>query len=381
MYFLKGFKKKDKNMSNTLTVVSSPTEKKEKQKVEPTCSWVDFPMPRSAAEIRSTKDFLQLQPVPINRDFVVRARKLVKELASCKTFKQNEVDIIKYTGESVYNSKHGTWIKDQEYVLNANTRAHIWRSYGNGQTIGSVSFLEIPNEVVANVYESSSIEDIVKCYDTIDSEESVETSSATLSGVLRAQDMNKLESIKLKTGKFVMALNISAPITSKFGYQAITDGDVYKQVIEMKDLIKQFDILKVTGKGALSTQLSMGVAFLAGKYAGVNDSAYIDALIKLSKINLKKDDEKQKLAGITPKDGIDWIIKGAILNPYSDGTLHKALPYMNGLFNDRAGAMNYLAACWKSYLAGETMTSPPTKKQLKNAYVDLVQATYSEDEE
>ena len=364
-------------MSN-LKVVSSATEKKEKKKVEPTCSWVDFPMPRSAAEIRSTKDFLQLQPVPINRDFVVRARKLVKNLASCKTFKQNEVDIIKYTGESVYNSKHGTWIKDQEYVLNANTRAHIWRSYSNGQTMGGVSFIEIPNEVVANVYESSNIEEIVKCYDTIDSEESVETSSATLSGVLRAQDMNKLMSIKLKTGKFVMALNISAPTNSKFGYQAIT-GDVYNQVTEMKDFIKQFDILNVSGKGALSTQLSMGVAFLAGKYAGVNDSAYIDALIKLSKINMKKDVDK--LFKMTPKDGIDWIIKGAIQNPYGDGTLQKALPFMNGLFNDRAGAMNYLAACWKSYLAGETMTSPPTTEQLKNAYVELVQDTYKQDEE
>ena len=364
-------------MKTDLQVVSSTT-KKEKKNVEPTYSWVDFPMPSSSAEIRSTKDFLQLQPVPINRDFEVRARKLVKLLASCKTFKQNEVDIIKYLGESVYNSKHGTWIKGQEYVLNANTRAHIWRMYSSGQTLSGVNFLEIPNEVVANVYESSNIEEIVKCYDTIDSEESVETSSATLSGVLRAQEMNKLESIKLKTGKFVMALNISAPVNSKFGYQALT-GDVYNQVTEMKDFIKQFDILKVAGKGALSTQLSMGVAFLAGKFAGVNDSAYVDALIKLSKINLKKDADQ--LAKITPKDGIDYIILGAIENPYSDGTLKKALPYMNGLFNDRAGAMNYLAACWKSYLAGEVMTSPPTTEQLRNAYVELVQETYTQDEE
>jgi len=365
-------------MSTTLKVVSSTTKKEKTKESNPTYNWIDFPMPSSSAEIRSTTDFLKLQPVPINRDFVVRAKKLVKHLASCRTFKQNEVDLIMYTGDSVYNSKHGTWIKGTEYVLNGNTRGHLWRSYSTGQTFSGVPFLECPKNVVVNVYESNDIEYIVKAYNTIDSEESVETSSATLSGVLRAQEMNKLETIKLKTGKFVMALNISAPVNSKFGYQAIT-GDVYNQVTEMKDFIKQFDILKVAGRGALSTQLSMGVSFLAGKYTGSTDSMYIDALIRLSKLNLKKD--LSNIDNMTPKDGIDWIIKGAVNNPYGGLLLKKALPYMNGLFNDRAGALNYLAACWKSYLDGEVMLTPPTEEQLKNAYVELVQDTYTQSEE
>jgi len=359
-----------------LEVVPSTTDQKEE--LQSTANWVDFPMPSSSAQTRDTLEFLKLQPVPINRDFVERAKKLVKSLSQVITFKQNEVDVIKYTGPSNFDGKHGTWIKGQEYVLNGNTRAHLWRMYANGQTLGTVTQLSVPKKVVVNVYESDDIQAIVNAYDTIDSPESVETSSATLSGVLRAQNMNKLDTIKLKTGKFVMALNISAPNSSKFGYQAI-NGDVYNQVNEMKDFIRQFDILKITGKGALSTQLSMGVSFLAGKFAGVNDNRYSDALIKLSKINVKKDVDK--IINMDAKDGIDWIIKGTVLNPYSDGTLSKALPFMNGLFNDRAGALNYLAACWKSYLDGETMDSPPTQDQLQNAYVELVQETYKKDEE
>lgn len=366
-------------MTATMKVVSSTTEK-EKSKSKPTFRWIDFPQPEIFGEKRSTVDFLKLPPVPVNRDFVIRAKKLVKHLANVIAFKQNEVDIVRFTGDSVYDSKHGTWIKDQEYVLNGNTRAHIWRSYSNGQTIGSVPFLECPKDVVVNVYEHDDVEKIVATYDTIDSEESVETTSATLSGVLRAQNMNKLDSIKLKTGKFVMSLNISAPTSNKFGYQAIT-GDVYNQVSEMKDFIKQFDILKVAGQGALSTQVSMGLAFLAGKYAGVNDGRYVDALIRLSKINLKSAKGQIAINSMTPKDGIDWIIKGSVINPYGGKLLIKALPFMLGLYNDRAGALNYLAACWKSYLDGETMEIPPSEAQFKNAYVELVQGTYKEDEE
>jgi len=359
-----------------LEVVSSTTDKKEEP--ESTFKWVDFPMPSSSAQTRNTTEFLKLQPVPINRDFVERAKKLVKNLSQVITFKQNEVDVIKYTGPSKFDTKHGTWINNQEYVLNGNTRAYVWRLYTNGQTLGTVTQLSVPKKVVVNVYESDDITSIVNAYDTIDSPESVETSSATLSGVLRAQNMNKLDSIKLKTGKFVMALNISAPTSSKFGYQAI-NGDVYNQVNEMKDFIRQFDVLKITGKGALSTQLSMGVAFLAGKFAGINDNMYSTALVKLSKINLKKDVEK--IINMDAKDGIDYIIKGAVMNPYGGKLLRQALPYASGLFNDRTGALNYLAACWKSYLDGETMDSPPTQEQLQNAYVELVQETYKKDEE
>ena len=353
------------------------TEPKKKTEVLSTHSWVDFPMSVSPAEIRSTQDFLKLQPVPINRDFVERAKKLVKVLHNCITVKQNEVDVVKYIGKTINDPKKGTWISGQEYGLNGNTRAHIWRTYSNNQTIGNVQTLKLPKNVVVNVYEMDNIDDIITAYDSIDSEESVETSSATLSGVLRAQNMNKLDNVKLKTGKFVMALNISAPFTSKFGYQAIT-GDVYNQVSEMKDFIKQFDVLKVVGKSALSTQLSMGVAFLSGKYAGVNDGRYVDALIRLSKINLRKDVDK--VVNLQPKDGIDWIIKATTVNPYGGKLLSRALPFMSGMFNDRQGALNYLSACWQSYLDGEKMETPPTEQQFKNAYVELVQETYKSDE-
>jgi hypothetical protein len=140
-----------------------------------------------------------------------------------------------------------------------------------------------------------------------------------------------------------------------------------------------FDILKVTGKGALSTQLSMGVAFLAGKYAGTQDHMYMDALNRLSDVNLKKDVEK--ISTMVSKDGIDWIIKASLFNPYNDGTLSKALPFCSGLFNDRGGALNYISACWKSYLDGEEMTQPPAVEHVMNAYVDFVQDTWSPIEE
>lgn len=368
--------------------VAEPLEKAtEKKEPRPTHKWVRFPTPISSAQTRSTKDFLKLQPVPCNREVEERAKKLVKHLFSKnKVWKQNEVDIVKYTGPTINSMTHGTWIKDEEYVLNGNTRGYIWRTYANGQTLSKIDFLELPDQVVVNVYESSDIFEIINAYDTIDSPESVETSSATLSGVLRAQDMHKLNSIKLKTGKFVMALDISAPIKPKFGYKAIS-GDVYNQVTEMKELIKQFDILRVSGRGALSTQVSMGVAFMAGKYAGASDGRYMDGLIRLSKVNLKDDSLKK----LVPKDGIDYIILGSVANPYGHDVngipneLPKALPFGTGLFNDRTGALNYISACWKSYLDGEEMTSPPSMDLVENAYVTWMPKIYksgnSNDEE
>ncbi len=314
--------------------------------------------------------FIKINTFPTNRDVVSRAKKAVLRLTT-PMYKHNEVDILHYTGPTI--TEPAFFKHNEYYVLDGNTRQYIWINYLTGNLVhNKVTKLKIPTKVVYNFYRIDNARDAIDLYYTIDSAEAYEKKPEKVTGAFRAQNLlSNFQNKKMKNGQIATAMNTACPIVApKVGF-AVAE-DLLDQTAMLKDVLINIDKLDAPGKGILSTQLSLGIAMLAGVILDT-DSKWATAVERLVNPELAKDI-------LIDDDGIYWVARGNDENVL-EGQIANALPYNTGLFNNRKACLDYIAYCWLQYIDNVPMEEAPTAGQISNAYMTMLMRAWPQDSE
>tara|TARA_B100000035_G_scaffold240847_1_gene209209 strand:+ start:155 stop:1222 length:1068 start_codon:yes stop_codon:yes gene_type:complete len=355
-------------MSKTnLNVVSESTEESNFE-IQP------FPKPWNSTTMK-LDDFLDIPTFPKNRQVELRAKNTA-ELLTEPLPKHCEVDIALYTGETVHDPAY--FRKGAQYVLNGNTRQHIWSQQMKGNPVNrKVTFLPIPDEVCVNIYEFDDVHKMIRVYHTIDSTEAVESPGDKVTGSFRAKGLlEHFQNMKLKKGQIKLALDTACPYGTKTQHVVPGVTDQLDQVEKLKKVLVAYDKMNAPGRGALSTQLSSGIGLLAGIVMGHDNKVWLDTIKDLTSFSVK---DPVLTDILNTNDGTEWILKGIVTNPCGV-EFEKALPFKMGLFNGRQLQINYLAYCWTKIIDNEPMTLAPTYSDVANAYSKLLNRAWSSDE-
>ena len=354
-------------LKNTLSVVDTQTTTVKKEADCPLYEKLEFPSPANHQHKMALEDFLMLPPFPAQRNHELRAKKLEKFLTK-PMFGHNEVDVMVYTGQTTHDPAY--FKQHTTYVVNGHTRQHVWKSRLAGQQLSSVATLPVPTQVVVNTYEFADPQAAIDFYYSRDSLIAVEKKPDMVTGALRANNiLANLQTPRIKKGLISTALDVACPFKPKSQFKVEDVETLIEQVAEMKESIVEMDKLSAPGQGSLSTQYALGVAMLAGIQMD-HDSKWTTAINRLI-VN--------ETDGIN--DGIDWLIKASVSNPTGDASLDNALPYNTGLFNDRAGLLDYVAYCWQAYFAGRKLTQAPNKRDILNAYSKMLHLVWKNNDE
>lgn len=334
----------------------------------------DFPM-ATVNQTMPLDEFLDLPNFPINRDVEHRAVKAVTRFAKLM-HKHAEVDLLHYTGDTVKNP--AIFIKGQTYVLDGNTRHHVWKKhYREHQAVNSnITQLAVPREVSVRVYEVNNVEEACNLYYIIDSADAVETKQDKITGAFRAENiLDKLTNTKLKRGVVGTALNIGAPYGPKNDHRTPGVNDLIDQVSCLKDQIVWMDKLDAVGKGHFKQLCCTGVAMLAGKLSDCSDD-WQAAIIKLAQADFAKNDPSV-IDNVT-ESSLKALVRGNITNPIIDR--EHALPYGYGFPQAPGIVRDYLAHCWMAYLQGDEVGATVTDAEIAGAYFRMFSATYLRNE-
>ena len=351
----------------TIPVVKNIRKTKD---IKPVPSYSLQKFPNGKIKIISIKDFLNTPTIPVNRSVLHRSLKTLKLLHNTILPKQNEVDILHYTGPTV--SEPAVFVHDQMYVLNGNTRQFIWNSYYNGEILhAGIPSLTIPAELIASVYTEASVESAINLYYSIDSLNNVEKKTEKYTGALRAVGLlSTLKSKKIKIGQITTALNVMCPYGKK-SFDNTKVLDELSHVQETQDVIRAIDNLDAFGKGTLSVQIASGMAMLA--YKLFQDKSKWEHAVN----RLVVEDPHNAINNC--KSGIDWLLLGSTINPYGTGKkspLPNALPYSLGQNNDQGNSLDYMAYCWMKYFEEKDFTKLPTPCDIKGSYLKLIKQVW-----
>lgn len=358
-------------MSNTnLSVVPGPQDLFEYQE-EKTFALTDFPMSSESTTI-DLKEFLKVPTFPINRDVEHRAKKAVTRLTKAM-HKHAEVDLLHYTGPTT--SKPAFFKNGSTYVLDGNTRQHIWKKhYSDEQVVNTnVKLIPVPKKVAVRTYEISDPYEACSLYYIIDSVDAVETKADKITGAFRAKNLlDRFKNSKLKKGSIGTALNIGCPYGGKSVFQTPGVKDLIDQVDKLADALVLMDKLDAPGSGHFHVQPATGVAILAGLAMDCSDE-WIKTVTELSTANLKLwNSEEQKFSS----KAVEALLRGNVENPVC---VHNALPYDIGYGQNRAVVLNYLAYCWDCIIKGEEAVEDITEETIANAYYELLRNVYTAD--
>lgn len=355
-------------MSNTLSVVSNDLFEFQE---EPTFELTDFPMPSESTTI-DLKEFLKVPTFPINRDVEHRAKKAVTRLTKAM-HKHAEVDLLHYTGPTT--SKPAFFKNGSTYVLDGNTRQHIWKKhYSDEQVVNTnVKLIPVPKAVAVRTYEISDPYEACSLYYIIDSVDAVETKADKITGAFRAKNLlDRFKNSKLKRGSIGTALNIGCPYGGKSMFQTPGVKDLHDQVDKLADALVLMDKLDAPGNGHFHVQPATGVAILAGLAMDCSDE-WIETVDELASTDIK-------LYGYEDSNfsssAVDALVKGNVQNPVG---AHNALPYDIGYGQNRAVVLNYLAYCWNCIIKGEEVVEDITEEIIANEYSELLRSVYMAD--
>lgn len=355
-------------MSNTLSVVSNDLFEFEE---EQTFELTDFPMPSESKKL-DLKQFLKVPTFPINRDVEHRAKKAVTRLTKAM-HKHAEVDLLHYTGPTTSTPaffQHGS-----TYVLDGNTRQHIWKKhYSDKQVVNTkVKSIPVPSQVAVRTYEISDPYEACALYYIIDSVDAVETKADKITGAFRAKNLlNTFKNPKLKKGAIGTALDVGCPYGGRSLMQTPGVNDIHDQVDRLSDALTHMDKLDAPGHGHFHVQPATGVAIMAGLAMDCSDE-WLAVVDELSNTDLK-------LWGYEDKQysskAVEALIRGNVENPVG---VHNALPYDIGYGQNRGLTLNYLAHCWDCIINNKEIEQDIKESTIANAYYGLWASVYLSD--
>ena len=333
----------------------------------------DYPKPVSVRQTMPLQEFFKLPNFPINRDVEKRAKKAISRLID-PMHKHAEVDVLHYTGPDT--KKPGFFKHNRKYLLDGNTRQHVWSSYFKGQPIDiNVIKMPMPRELIVNTYEINDATFACDLYNIIDSPEAVETKPDKITGALRGNNMlGNLQNRKIKKGEIAGALKIACPYGGRTIFTVPNVTDLTDQVQRVKEPLTWLDKMNVVGDGHFHVQFPTGMALLAGLAMDCNDRwLEVVGLLATKKEDIDKTDWKQDVYG----DAVYALQKGTVSNPIN---VDCALPYKIGQGQHPAIVQNYLAYCWTHIINNNKLRmNDVTVSSIVNSYSDLLRDVYGND--
>jgi hypothetical protein len=365
------FENKEKIMSSKLNVVSDLNPDVFEFEETKTFELTDFPM-ASEVTTMSLDNFLKVATFPINRDVEHRAKKAVTRLTKAM-HKHAEIDLLYYTGPTT--TTPAFFKQGSTYVLDGNTRQHIWRKhYQEGQVVNSnTTNIPVPKNVAVRTYEINDPYEACSLYYIIDSVDAVETKADKITGAFRAKNLlERFKNPKLKRGTIGTALNVSCPYGGKSLMQTPGVKDLLDQVGILEEPLIQMDKLNAPGNGHFHVQPATGMAILAGIKMECSQ-AWIQAVEELADADIR-------LFGYEDKEyshsAIEALLRGNVQNPVG---VHNALPYDIGHGQNPAIVLNYLAYCWNALIKDEEVSESVSEADIANAYYELWASVYLND--
>ena len=268
---------------------------------------LDFTTKKSYRVSKSPSWFMKLPPYNRNREVEVRIPRIVGLLSEEALPTHLEV-AVGYTTKAF-----GPYKKGEYFRLNGNTRCECW-------SVKPELTPNVPLDV--KVYEVDSADYTYKLYDSIDSQQSVETSNDKSTGLLRERGYNAVSTV-VKTGKFITAVKNAAQY-------AHNDDGLY---LGGKNVRKNFNILLDFFWSELKYIDGFNLDRMGKKYSG----NVLTALLLISKkygTNNKKIktlienyvDTITTVNDRTHRDGVDYVFS-AVYSEY--GINWKATGFSN----------------------------------------------------
>lgn len=366
----------DERLINIMTQLNIVTnEEKKSTDLTETYQLKSFPMCNDTGnDLMKIDDFLKIPTFPANRDVESRAIKAVTRLTTAM-HKHVEVDLLHYTGPTT--KKPAFFQHGSTYVLDGNTRQHIWRKhYSDKQVISTKTLtIPVPENVLVRTYDIDDAEEACKLYNIIDSVDAVETKAHKITGAFRAKNLlGTFKNVKIKRGQIGTALNIAVPYGGKIGYCAPHVTDLFDQVEKVRDALVGMDKLDAPGKGHFHINPATGMALLAGMAMDCDDT-WLDAVNKLATTNVKElINDGNTLEGYE-NTATNALIKGNICNPLVP-MVHNALPYDIGYGQNPGVVLDYLAYCWRCIIDHVDPAETITKDIILNSYMDLLREVW-----
>lgn len=254
-------------------------------------------------ETLEIEEFLELQPISIQRETAFRVGTVAKFLNNNPQPTHNEVAIAEYP-----DAISGALVRR---VINANTRGDIWAAaLGKKSLTGidqheqylkrslrtSIEKLNVPSEVIATIYpcrDEKAAEAIYKTYDSLDS---VEKSNDKITGLCRSMGIVFKNLGVLKRGTFSKALQFAAA-----GYPDVDtlEGQLacFTKELETIDALATTQSKDVYNANILSAMLKMF------KKYGTTDKKVRNILSRL------EDNERGPSSKSKGKDGITFLLE------------------------------------------------------------------------
>lgn len=360
-------------------------------------NYIQEPFPTFKEQKTMTlNEFLEIPPIPINRDTYQRRKSVVRNLQQPLP-KHNEVDIIHYRGDTVFKPAH--YQKDNYYVVDGNTRQDIWRQTVQfGRVIDpNIPQLRVPTHITANIYDICDPTEAEEFYYSIDSVEAVETKGHKITGGFRANDLlNRLTNNKMKKGNIGVALNLACPTVNQRGGNDLgIPGveDVLDQVRILKDVIIALDKANAPGRGHYHVNPTLGITMMAGKAMETsseweslmsflangednldwkkNANMDVDDFVKLAKNNFANDS--------VARSAVIALLVGNLHNNLSTKNRANPLPYKDGFTNYPTLVKNYLSYVWLEFMDGNDFDPINiTETKIHGKYLELRNRAYSD---
>ena len=343
------------------------------------------------------EEFLEIPPIPINRDTYQRRKSVVRNLQQPLP-KHNEVDIIHYRGDTVFKPAH--YQKDHYYVADGNTRQDIWRQTVQfGRVIDpNIPQLKVPMHITANIYDICDPTEAEEFYYSIDSVEAVETKGHKITGGFRANDLlNRLTNNKMKKGSIGVALNLACPTVNQRGGNDLgIPGvhDVLDQVRILKDVIIALDKANAPGRGHYHVNSTLGITMMAGKametsseweslmsflangennldFKNTDRNMSIDDFVKLAEDNFANDS--------VARSAVIALLVGNLHNNVNTKNNVVSLPYFTGFGQNPTLVKNYLSYVWLEFMDGNDFDPISiTETKIHGKYLELRNRAYSD---
>lgn len=239
----------------------------------------------------SVEEFLDIPPVPVQRDTLARSKKpAVKRALSILKQVHLEVAIAELLKDCTYYGVK--YKKGWRGVVNGNTRALFWKTGKSDK---------IPTTVNVTTYFVNTMEEARDIYNTYDSPDATESRQEKLYGIINGLYDYDAISSKVQKGQILTALNLACYYFDPVKYGSKTTSRVIKDLPfvtkEYIEEIKAFD--KICTSDTYWDQALVCAALMSLKRYGTNNAKLLDCLVKIDGCYAKNDKINSPVDGIT----------------------------------------------------------------------------------
>ena len=213
-------------------------------------------------EVLPTSDLFKISPIFCQRNHVLRAKKVAKEIAKNPFLGTGlEVALVEYPNGN-------------REIANGNTRLYIWENFDE---FG----VDIPSHLLVTTYKVTNKEEAKRIYDSFDSMTATENSKHKIQGKYRQLGLN-FSDRTISTGTIGKALTYGCAGYVDEDGETLSGKDMLKNIVNFREELLVLDSIGLGGKALKGQPIIAAALMVLKKYGFTNPK--VKVLLK----NLKK---------------------------------------------------------------------------------------------